>query len=699
MILTGKAEPTKAIIQGMRLSLEQEANLVREFMERFSNTRKEMGWRGPKLSYDGLLGKWQRYTSEFEGDFSHRAQEDELYEKVNSSDNVPQRAIRVFKAKANAKLLNTEPWFTVGQSRRGKEDPRIKLVDEYYHELIEEAEGRQALTQAIQGASIRGVQVLKITSRVDQVHKRADVRVLLIGGHVLADSAGRPVTDQDEWQDDPESPEGARILKRDPRIRIIGEPDLSDPVNIPVTDTMRRGLAIDCKPWQDFYCSPMARSIHEADCFDVYDLDVDDMLSRMYAGGGKLSEAAQAWLESIRKDDGTAKTDSGQAQENRGEREEPKDSRPKTQIAEGWIKLDADGDNRAEELHVVMDVDREVPIYYNYMQEASPTGRKPYALLRAIPLEERWYGVGFYELLDNQHKFIDRQRNRIDARSGTTGHILMKRAGAFRDEKFGVPVGFNKGRFYTVEDGIEFQDAVGAFTLPPIADQLWKMLESERQNAQLLSGTLTPQDQDFSNSPGADTLGGLELMAKESEILNDDALQGLILGIRDTLDQGARVTLTPEHFDLSKCTDIMEEDAAAVQSWVAEGQGRTLSRRIKLLLTKTRSLQQLQANKQAIEILAQWDMLLPEQQIRYKDIYIDILNSLEVDSPDEVLGDPKLRLEAMMAAGATNTGTQNGDGTTQIDGGGASGLAGSAPVTTSANAGAPGGIPAPAVAA
>ena len=108
------------------------------------------------------------------------------------------------------------------------------------------------------------------------------------------------------------------------------------------------------------------------------------------------------------------------------------------------------------------------------------------------------------------------------------------------------------------------------------------LLESERQNAQLLSGTLTPQDESFSNSPGADTLGGLEMMAKESEILNDDALQGLIEGMRDVLAQCARMSLTPENFDENKCLDVLGDiDSQQVASWVAEGEGRRLTRRIK----------------------------------------------------------------------------------------------------------------------
>ncbi len=641
------SSPTRVIVKGsLQLTRAQEDLLCRQFMERFQAARREMGWMGHGQAYGGLLQRWQEYTRMYEGDFSHRALQDELFEQFNTSDNVPQRAIRVFKAKANAKLLNTQPWFTVGQARRGKEDSRIKLVDEYYQELLEEADARNALHQGIEACGIRGNQIVKITRKLDQVHSRKETRVLMVGGHVFRDTAGRPITEQDEWEDDPEV-YGRRVLRRDRRILMDGEPTWSDEVfTLPVTSTTRRGLDVVCKPWQDFYCSPQARSIHEADCFDVYDLDVDDLLSRMHSGGGQLSDEAELWLNKVRREDGRAKTDSAQPQANRYEHEEDKDARPRVQIAEGWIKMDADGDNRCEELFVAMDVTNETPVFYDYMEEASPTGRKPYANLRLIPLEERWTGIGFYQLLENQHAFIDRQRNRIDARSGLSGNIKWQKAGAVREAKFGVPLRFNDPRFYTIEPEFTGNDAFGVFSLPPMAEQCWQLLESERQNAQLLSGTLTPQDQDFSNSPGGDTLGGLELMAKESEILNDDSLQGLIRGIRETLDQGARVTLTPEGFDLGKCVDILSEvDAQEVAAWVREGHGRNLGRRIKLLLTKSRSLQQLRSNMQALEVLGRWDQLQPEQQVRYFDIYQDILNSLEVQSPDKALGDPKQRLE------------------------------------------------------
>lgn len=668
MHLTGTASPTRAIIQGsLRLTPAQEAVLCREFMERFQTARREMGYLGPKQAYGGLLQRWQEYTRMYEGDFTHRAQQDELFEQFNTSDNVPQRAIRVFKAKANAKILAKDPWFTVGQKRRGVEDPRIRLVDEYYQELLEEAEARTTFCQGIEGACIRGNQIIKITRRVDEVQDRREVRVLLVSGLPLRDSAGRLVTDQDEWELAPDAPDGAvRQLIRDPRTRLAGEPGLSDPLTLPAEQTLRHGLSLECKPWQDFYCSPTARSLHEADCFDVYDLDVDDLLSRMHSGGGRLSDEAEAWLAKVRLEDGRAKSDSGLALEARAEQEEAREGRPRTQLAEGWIRLDADGDGRAEELHVVMDITHEQPVYYDYLQEASPTGAKPYANLRMIPLADRWTGFGFYQLLESQHAFIDRQRNRIDARSGLSGNIKWQVAGAVREMKFGVPLRFNDPRFYTIEPEFRGQEAFGVFSLPPMAEECWKLLENERQNAQLLSGTLTPQDQDFSHAPGADTLGGLELMAQESEILNDDSLLGLVKGIEDALTQGARVTLIPESFDLAKCVDILgEEDAAVVEEWVQGGEGRNLARRMTILMTKSRSLQQLRANREADVFLDKWDALEPEQQVRRYHLYIDILNSLEVDSPDKALGDPHARMQEaeMQQQGAQGQGGEGqGDG-------------------------------------
>jgi hypothetical protein len=658
MNLVGKAEPTRVIVKSdMRLDLARETHLCNRVLERFELARKEMGWRGPKSGYCGLLGKWKRYTDEYLNDFSARALEDELFETVNSSDNVPQRAIRAFKARANEKLLSTEPWCSVGQQRRGKEDPRIKLVDEYFEELLEEAEVRRTLHRAIEGAGVRGVQILKIAQRLDQVYARKDVQIVMMGGQPMLDSAGRPVTAEDKWEDDPETP-GQSRLQRDPRIKhpLDTPPEISeDKHNLPTEQPTRKGLSVANKPWQDFFCSPTARSIHEADCFDVYDLDVDDLLSRMYSSGGQLSDEAEQWLEKVRREDGMAKSDSGLPNEDRGEIEEAKDARPKIQVAECWLKIDADGDNRAEEMHFVMDITNQQPIFYTYMQEASPTGRRPYVELPMIPVEGRWHGMGYYELLKNQHSFIDRQRNRIDARSGITGHILLQRAGAIRDTKWGVPLGFNNRNFYTVEDSVELKEAIGAFSLPPVSEECRQLMTDDRQIAQMISGNLSPRDEDFSDSPGAETLGALELMAKESEILNDDALQGLITGIREALDQAAQVTLTPDNFDLAKCRDVLDEtDAQQVESWVMEDQARNLSRRIKLLLTKSRSLEQLQSNKQAVDILAIWDSYTAEQQVRYFDIFVEILNSLEIDAPDKRLGDPEARLAAeqeMAAAG------------------------------------------------
>lgn len=637
----------------MSLTREQEVRLKQRFVEELAKARKDWGWQG-KNSYDkNLLERWQ-FSEMYEGRFDFRRKQNALFAKFNTSDNIPQRAIRNFKAKANEKLLNVDPFVSLADARRKKVDGRLKPAGEYFELMLAEAQGKAVYQDAIVAAGIRGEAIVKAGRRADIVTRRRDVRMVMLGGMVLRDSQGVEVHEFDEWDAPDAQNPNLKVLKRDPGVQIIGEPELSDQTkNLPEHE-MRSGLELSLISYLDFFCAPTSRDIYTDPIFQVYDLNVAEIITRAEMGGG-FTDAGKEWIEALKSGDTVRQSESAQPNIGRNEYDSTVDG-PRFGLAvEGYIRDDFDGDNRAEDVCVTYDERNDRLVSYDYVQEASPTADRPYACIRLMPVEGRWHGIGMYKLLENQHTFVDRQRNRIDARSAINGGLKLHKPGKIRDLKMGIKLRMNDDRWYTCEDDADLDDVVKIVEMPSMDENIWQMLESERQQAQLIAGTVSPGEQDFSDSPGATTLGAMEMMAKEADLLNDDSLQEIIKGLKKSLGQAAYIVLAPGNYDATKAAEMMgDADSQQVTAWAGEQDGRTLMNRITLSLTKARTMQQLTANKQAIEILNEWEMLPGAVQKRRLSLYVDMLNSLEIQDPENVLGNPeeKIAMEeaAMMAA-------------------------------------------------
>jgi hypothetical protein len=633
----------------MKLTSAQEVTLKQRFVEELTKARRDWGWQG-KNSYGGLLLERWEFSEMWEGRFDFRRKKDALFAQFNTSDNGPQRAIRNFKAKANEKLLNIEPFASLADARRKKVDARYKKVDEYFAAMLGEADGKSVYQEAIVAASIRGEAIVKAGRRSDVVSRRRDVRMVMIGGVVLTDSQGVEVHEGDEWEAPDAANPNLKVLKRDPAVKIEGEPELSTVTkNLPEHE-VRTGLELSLVSYLDFFCAPTARDIYSDPIFQMYDLNVADVLTRASMGGG-FTDAGKEWIDKLQYGDQTRQSESAQANQGRLEENTAVEGPRYGLMVEGYIREDFDGDGRAEDVQVTYDEHNDQLVSYDYVQEASPTADRPFSNIRLIPVEGRWHGIGHYKLLENQHTFVDRQRNRIDARSSINGNLKLHKPGKIRDLKMGIKLRMNDPRWYTVEDDADLDDVVKVVEIPPLDENIKWMYERDTQLMQLLSGTLSPGEQDFSDSPGADTLGGLEILAKEAEMLNADSLQEIIKGLRKSLGQAAYILLAPGNFDAGKAAEVIgEQDSEQVIAWVSEQDPRTIMNRITLSLTKARTMQQLQANKQAIEILNEWEMLPGMVQKKRLALYIDMLNSLEIQDPEAVLGDPEAKIAMEQAA-------------------------------------------------
>jgi hypothetical protein len=238
-------------------------------------------------------------------------------------------------------------------------------------------------------------------------------------------------------------------------------------------------------------------------------MDVDELLNLTH--GLRLNPGAREYLKSIKEkhNNPDKRSESGQPNRTRGEQEPVTTDAPGTlHLCESWLRYDVLGRGRTDEVMVLWDVDMVQPIYYDFMEEVSATGKRPFDVLRAIPIKDRWFGMSFYELLSNEHNFVDLQKTRLNHRNGRNSVVKFMRQNSVAEIAAGWKFDIDLPHVWNQTDGDQAKGPPLSYVeLPKIDEGIWEMLRDARQQATLMSGTITPADAAAQGLNESKTLG------------------------------------------------------------------------------------------------------------------------------------------------------------------------------------------------
>lgn len=679
-------DPPQVLLKSkLRLTRAQEKRLMEHCMQRRTGIRTEMGfndstatagigyvgqttvsWRGMALT-GWALKRWEAHQM-YENDFSFRALQTNtgrfgtLYKIFNTSMNVPQRAVNVYKARACEALVNTSPF--CGFMPEGQDDDAtpIKNGERLFNSKLDDCEARfhfrEGITQACLSEAVMKTALIPVIAEpeVDE-----DAQIWLDAqGQPMRDEMGGYVFCDEELDYHPDILE-VRVLKRDPSVILDGTETQSDPQ--PIVRNGSVSFKLDVRPtgWENFFCSPLEADIHDADCcFHEFDEEYDMLLRRTQ--NAVLSKPARAWLKDM-KDMAPRypQAEGGQPHFNRGERDVEMYGPGKIHICEQWIRFDVQQRGQADELCVVWAVGNNGteawPIYYDLMKDASPTSKRPFEVIRVIPVRDRWYGMGFYDLLSNDHEFIDDCWNRIRARSSASGRMDWFRRDAFEGLEYGGVASLSGGKPFVLKTDMKGPgtEHIGSIPFPEMDEKIWEMLKMAMQVAQLRSGTMTASDAAISDLASNRTATGQDMLANESELMSGDTTQDVIRGLVATLKQCIIATFETPDEDSKKALQeyanllLGVKDGMLLIEWLQTHKPKNFSKHVRLLLTKARSKQAMQAAIQLNQFVTggmswvQINQQYPQWAEQFEPLFIDIGNSLDYPNmkallqvPDEI---------------------------------------------------------------
>lgn len=658
-------------IKSESLSEEQTSEVVMTrvmlwIADRLTTTQKNNGWLGTG-NYVGWSELRNKAQKRYEGDYNDRMTGDkfsQLYRVCNNTMHMPAAVIDKASASTNEKLLNSDPLAEIAvKSQDEGEKKVVGWMGKLFTAALKKANFQKVGRKAIKQHDKTGEAVLRVNKPGKEYSEQKQGKVWCdaAGNPIL--SRGFPIHENAVWEMT-KAVAGQDHLKTDPKITksVPESPPETDPAKVPfiavkLSDTVQKwevtgtryALHIGKSSWMDFWCDLDEDDIHKAVANHfTFEWDWDVLIK--YLGDREIPEQLKTWYDGLKHRNESWQTRQDSMQPNQQQGENPKaspnagDGAGKIKMCESWFRFDLGDDGKTQELYLLWDVTECQPIVMETMEKVSPTKTRPAAVVRRFPCEDRWYGMGYFQILAWASEFIDQMLSRINVRETSSGRCTFAKRNSMPEVMAGKPFTLNSGHVwdYTGE-----KPPLVHVEIPAMSEGVWEMMKHVEQAASLASGTMTPGDAAATSfTQGKNTAAAAEILNQATELLATDALQEPKEGLEDVLRLAFVAYFDPETFDFEEaCETITGEEVQAVLDYVTSRGVNHLLQHVNLLLTKVRSKAQLAANQQAwqlmfgarsfVDVLAEFGHI-PDVVKVAKKLMVGMLSSLDVDDSDDI---------------------------------------------------------------
>lgn len=626
---TGDTGNSPIIIKsGLKLDPVRLEWLIDRVITRINETRDEMGVVvGGDPSPSGWMWHRKNYQDQYDNSWEWRKALGGIFEYSNWSLNIPKRFARLLTAKSTDDLLGTDPFFAA-LSKKNRNPELAKQAEWFLQEKISASNFVQSTRRGMRGAVIRGESVLKVDYRFIASQFSGP-------GKVMVGKDQQPIL----------TPKGNLIFEKDDIIpdpsiqgvyRLLKEPSFQMPLSgvvfrffesLPQLNVEYEGVGVEEVFFTDFGCPLKVDTIYDADInFHVFDQDYE-VLKAKY---GLLPLAASYFNNGFQAGKQQPKEKAGEQVSTAGR------DRQIVNCADVYIRADADGDGQHEEIWMVLDLQNQKAIWYDY--RPNHMARRPFGVIHGVEdVESRWYGVGVFEMLDHKGAYIDTQFNRLNFKSSKASSMRFINKNAVSQWKAGQQPVLGDDQFYEIDDPTFTKDMPPAFEVKfgENDPEGMALLQTQMQACATEVGVMGPDDGENSGLDSTKLATGIRALERTGNQLMKSTEQVQAKGVENLLDLAIDTVLSNMdeeelvyHPDTDRLIDLNREEI------------RRLNKDIKLTLSRTRSTETLENSSQVINLVNQYYDLVAQDPFRAQKLrpeYIRQLKALEVQDADELL--------------------------------------------------------------
>lgn len=632
----------------LKLSPEQKVKLLQRALNRIDELMQEQGIdHGGGCQTAGWAWKRQKNQMQYDNDFAYRLGDGKnltIFDYSNFSPNISKRYARLMSAKTNDDLVGTDPFFSSMPTEHG-DPPLARESEGYVQDQISQSNAKQRIASAQKTALIRNEAVVKLSYVTNETY--------FVGGSVVAVgpfeyigpdgkkvqvATGDPVMtpkgdyiyEEDDTFPDP-SVQGLVRLEKEPGVSFQYAPtygyipDLRQKLNAGA-----EGLDLRVLDYRDFLCPLTAATIHEAD-INVHLFDEHwARLNAQYRGFAVSSDYLQQGYMSGEKQ---AKTEQGE-EEGTGSKVLKIVNCADVYMRCNPTEGDPDDLGLECEIWMLLDVKNKKLIWADYL--GNHMKKRPFEVIPGIELvENRWYGVGVFEMLDHKQLFIDAQFNRVNFKSSKSSSVRFRVKGAVEQWKNGQKLVVGDDQIYDITNP-QFSaqnPPLFAVNLTEIDEWAMKLIELMMQAGSTEVGIVGPDDGAMAGLDTTKLATGIKSLERTGNLLLKYTEASQAVAIAAILDQAVDIIL-----------ERMDENEirynADLQSLVHLNRDeiRKMKKKVKLLLTRSRSTETIELATKTVQIIREYyEALTPFERYKTRREYIRQLKALDVPEAAELL--------------------------------------------------------------
>lgn len=662
------------------LTRQQEDELCDHAMKRIRDVENEMGheyltdntWGGLmgggaelpnpenlRLAHRTWLGKRVKFDLQSRNEVEYRAfLEAGIFSKSNLVLPLSRRIWRQMAARGNSYFFSTQPFFSaepVGLLDRVKADKANR-----YSQFKLDKSGLVGVGHsAVDRAFALGECVVKTVHEVDERPYQQWVSVLTDeAGNDILTSTGDVITEDDLWipqigyneATGEEFDTGGFVLKKDPSI-------VQPPVLVWTEKLIWRKKRYyhgpKSKPihFTDFLCPLEAENTDSADfCAHLYDkplMEIVDKWRKQDADGTATADRIAATKEAIALISDLATTGNVRDRQrntdptlsNASEQMPRENFASMVRIAECYLQYDSNGDGIMEDIMLVIDKETGTPIFYDYIQNVMPDGKRPFTVIRPLEVPGRWYGIGTFEIFDKAQEFCDLTINRMNHSVSKEGRVDFWQPHNTVEGAADSNLRMNWGGTYTLKNGKTAEDCLQTVYLRDNKmEGLQAMLELQMQIALAESGVSNTNDNNLAGLDSTKLATGIRNIEASGQEIFGSYIHELEIGITGLTRKEVAVLFA--NLDDAEVYRYFEEDeeggeGAGVMIEINPQEVMDLEMDVTIFLSRYKGEQVIANSNAVIQTINAFYSQMPEIQAVTAPAFQEILKALGVKDYDK----------------------------------------------------------------
>jgi hypothetical protein len=281
----------------------------------------------------------------------------------------------------------------------------------------------------------------------------------------------------------------------------------------------------------------------------------------------------------------------------------------------------------------MMAYDYDLPVFWDYVANVTPTGRYPFEAVVMNKEAHRWYGQSWFRKFERDQSLIDKLLNQIIYRNELAANpVKFRRKDAVAQWQNDQPFEIGPDKVFDLNDGYCAEDALQVVRIPEMDEQSKFLLDLAISNWRLRTGISTTSQGGLTGLPTERTATGITQLVTSATTIFRPQLMGVKRGLEGILRQLVEYQYGFQEEDETFSYPDGEGRAVGVLTREAV---RGVRCEVELTLSRSRQSQSLEASRLAVDFFAKFAEIPDAYKTVAAPLFACVYKSLQIDNAED----------------------------------------------------------------